>query len=273
VNSTIRKLVIGEFSWKRVMRSFLLIPIAVYIGLFMIGWIFPNKILFRPPLASYKDDDSIIKLKTSDGGTISAKFYENDAADRTILFSHGNAEDIGTIESFMLQLRDSGFAVFAYDYRGYGTSEGTPSENNTYRDIDAAYKYLIETKKIPPGKIIVHGRSIGGGPAVDLASREPVGGLILESTFTSASRVLTNIRIFPFDKFENVNKIVSVRCPVLVIHGKKDRTISFQHGEKLFEAAKEPKVSFWVETAGHNNLFNAAGEAYLETIRDFGDSL
>ena len=119
----------------------------------------------------------------------------------------------------------------------------------------------------------MHGRSIGGGPAVDLASREPVGGLILESTFTSASRVLTNIRIFPFDRFENINKIGSVRCPVLVIHGKKDRTIPFQHGEKLFAAANEPKVSFWVDNAGHNDLFKAAGGAYLKTIRDFADNL
>jgi fermentation-respiration switch protein FrsA (DUF1100 family) len=119
----------------------------------------------------------------------------------------------------------------------------------------------------------VHGRSIGGGPAVDLASREPVGGLILESTFTSAFRVLSSIRIFPFDKFENLNKIAGVKCPVLVIHGKKDRTIPFHHGEILFAAANEPKASFWVDNAGHNNLFNVASERYLKTIRDFADKL
>jgi len=255
------------------MRSLLLIPIFVYLGLAIIAWFFPNKVLFRPPRASYKDDSSIIKLNTSNGETVSAKFYENDSAGFTILFSHGNAEDIGNIEHFILNLRDSGFAVLVYDYNGYGTSEGSPSENNTYADIDAAYKYLTEIKKIEPGKIIVHGRSIGGGPAADLASREPVGGLIMESTFTSASRVLTNTRIFPFDKFENINKIGSVRCPVLVIHGKKDRTISFQHGEKLFDAAKEPKFSLWVDNAGHNNLYNVASETYLKTMRDFADNL
>jgi fermentation-respiration switch protein FrsA (DUF1100 family) len=210
---------------------------------------------------------------TSYGETISAKFYENDAAAFTILFSHGNAEDIGTIESFILRLRESGFAVLVYDYHGYGTSEGSPSEDNTYRDIEAVYDYLIEKRKIPADKIILQGRSLGGGAAVDLASRQPVGGLILESTFTSASRVLTNIKIIPFDRFENINKIASVKCPVLVIHGKKDWTIPFHHGEQLYAAAKEPKTSLWIDSAGHNNLFNVASGAYLNAIRDFADTL
>ena len=239
----------------------------------MIAWLFPNKVLFRPQASSYKDDASIVKLRTSDGATISAKFYENNDAVFTILFSHGNAEDLGNIEPFILTLRDSGFAVLAYDYHGYGTSDGSPSESNTYKDIDAAYEYLVETKKIPTGRIILHGRSVGGGPAVDLASREPVGGLILESTFTSASRVLTNVRIFPFDKFENLNKIAAIKCPLLIIHGKRDWTISFHHGEELFAAAKEPKTSLWIDNAGHNNLFNVASEPYLKSIRDFADGL
>jgi fermentation-respiration switch protein FrsA (DUF1100 family) len=251
----------------------MLIPIFVYLGLFIVAWLFPNKVLFRPPPASYKDDYSITKLETSNGETISAKYYENVGARFTILFSHGNAEDIGNIEPFILHLRDSGFAVLIYDYDGYGTSEGSPSESNSYSDIDAAYRYLTETKKIDADKIIVHGRSVGGGPAVDLASRKPVGGLILESTFTSAARVLTNVRIFPFDKFENINKIGNVTRPVLVIHGKQDRTIPFQHGQQLFAAANEPKFSLWVENAGHNNLFNVTSEIYLKTIRDFADRL
>lgn len=262
-----------EFRWKRVLRSVLLIPIFVYLGLFMIAWLFPDKLIFQPPPASYKDNSTVIKLRTSDGETISARFYENAGTAFTILFSHGNAEDIGTIEPFMLKLRDSGFAVLAYDYRGYGTSEGTPSENNAYRDIETAYNYLIETRKIPPDRIILHGRSLGGAMAVDLASREPVGGLILETSFTSAARVLTIFRILPFDKFENISKIGGVKCPVLVIHGKEDWTIPFRHGEKLFAAAKEPKFSLWIDDAGHNNLFSTASAPYLAAIRDFADKL
>lgn len=273
VNPTFKGLFLGEFRWKRVISSLLLIPLLFYLGLFMIAWLIPNKLLFRPQPPSYADDSSIVKLTTSNGEKISAKFYENDTAAFTILFSHGNAEDIGTIEPFILKLRDSGFAVLTYDYRGYGTSDGTPSEDNTYVDIEVAYEYLTKFRNIPTNRIILHGRSLGGGTAVDLAARKPVGGLILESTFTSASRVLTNVRILPFDRFENLSKIASVTCPVLVIHGKKDWTIPFHHGEKLLGAANEPKVYLWIDDAGHNNLFNTAREPYLSAIHAFGDSL
>ena len=239
----------------------------------MIAWLFPNKLLFRPQAAFYQDGPDILKLQTSDGKKISAKFYENNDAAFTILFSHGNAEDLGTVEPFILKLRDSGFAVLAYDYHGYGTSEGSPTEENTFRDIDAAYDYLVETRNVPPDRIILHGRSVGGGPAVDLACRKTVAGLILESTFTSASRVLTNFRIVPFDRYENINKIGAVNCPVLVIHGRKDRTISFRHGEALFAAANDSKSFLWIDDAGHNNLFNVAGAKYLAAIRHFANSL
>lgn len=272
MNPILKSVLVGKFSYKRVMRSVFLIPIFVYIGLFMIAWLFPNRVLFRPPSASYRDDSNIIKLKTSSGEAISAKFYENAAATFTILFSHGNAEDIGMIERFVSRLRENGFAVFTYDYNGYGTSEGSPTENATYEDIDAAYKYLTEERSIPADRIILHGRSIGGGPAVDLASRQRVGGLILESSFTSASRVLTKIRIIPFDRFDNIDKIASVKCPILVIHGKKDWTIPFHHGEALFAAANEPKTFLWIDSAGHNNLFDKASGEYLNAIRNFADS-
>ena len=273
MNATFKRLFIGEFSWKRAIRSLVLIPVAVYLGLFALAWFFPNKLLFRPHRASYTDDASIIKLVTSDRTPISAKFYENKTAYFTILFSHGNAEDIGDIEPFIERLRDSGFSVLTYDYHGYGTSQGEPTEDNTYQDIDAAYTYLVDSKKIPSNRIILHGRSLGGGASVDLASRQPVAGLIAESTFISASRVLTGIQIFPFDKFENIKKIGSVHCPLLVIHGRRDATITFKHGENLFAAANEPKRSFWVDAAGHNNLFRVAGESYLAAINDFAASL
>jgi fermentation-respiration switch protein FrsA (DUF1100 family) len=273
VNRTLKALFIGELSWRRVLRSLILIPIAVYVGLFMIAWLFPNKVIFRPQASFYKDDTSIIKLATSDGETISAKFYENPAAKFTILFSHGNAEDIGSIEPFIQQLRKSGFSVLAYDYHGYGTSTGSPTEDNAYRDIDAAYQYLAEERSIPASQIILHGRSLGGAVAVDLASRQDVGGLILESTFTSAARVLTRIRVIPFDRFESIDKIGDVTCPVLVVHGKQDLTIPFHHGEALFEAAQGQRSFLWVDEAGHNDVFHRARERYLDAIKQFAENL
>lgn len=253
--------------------SLILIPVVLYIGLFIIAGFFANIVLFRPPADTYKDDAGIIKLTTSRGEQISARYYEYPGAKYTILFSNGNGEDIGTVAPFAEQLRDVGFNVFTYDYRGYGTSEGVPTEQKTYEDAHTAFFYLIHTIGVTPPNIILHGRSLGGGPTMDLASRYKTGGVILESTFTSAFSVPFNFRILPFDKYPNLEKMKSVTSPVLVIHGRRDRTISFVHGERLFAAVPGAKYALWVDDAGHNNLFYSAREPYLKAIRDFAESL
>ncbi len=260
---------IGEFNLKRLMIAVLTIPAMVYIGLAIAAYFYADNLIFQPQPSFYHDDSSIIKLTTEKGERISAKYFQNPNAEYTILFSHGNAEDIGTATSFLKELSRDRFSVFAYDYRGYGTSEGKPSEKNSYRDIDAAYDYLTGELKISPEKIIVHGRSLGGAVSIDLASRKTCGGLIIESSFVSAFRVLTNYKIFPFDKFSSLSKINRVKCPILFIHGKKDNIIAFWHGEMLFAAANEPKHSFWIYNAGHNNVFAVAKDGYLQTIKEF----
>ena len=143
----------------------------------------------------------VLKLTTADGATISARFFPTPKATFTLLFSHGNAEDIGYDTPFLEAVRDAGFAVFAYDYQGYGTSQGQPSEPHVYQDCEAAYNYLINNRHILPGRIIAWGRSLGAAAAVDLAARHPLAGLIMESAFTSAFRVLTRFALLPFDKF------------------------------------------------------------------------
>lgn len=268
-----KKLFIGELSWRRVITSLILIPVVVYIGLFIIAAFFANYVLFHPPSDTYKDGPGILKLTTRSGERISAAFYEYPGAKYTILFSNGNGEDIATVASFAAELRDAGFNVLTYDYRGYGTSEGAPSEQNTYEDVEAAFTYLTNTAGISPSNIILHGRSLGGGPTTELAARHQTGGVILESTFTSAFSVPFNIRILPFDKYPNLEKLKSVTSPVLVIHGKRDRTISFVHGERLFAAVPGEKYALWVDEAGHNNLFYSARDAYLKAIRDFAETL
>lgn len=162
-----------------------------------------------------------------------------------------------------------GFSVFAYDYRGYGTSSGTASEENSYQDAEAAYDYLVNNLSVPANRIIALGRSLGGAVAVDLAHRRQLGGLIIESSFVSAYRVITKIPVFPFDKFKSLSKIKKVNCPVLVIHGTRDEVVPFWHGEKLFQEANEPKQSLWVEGAGHNNLFARAEERYEKALVEF----
>jgi abhydrolase domain-containing protein 17 len=273
VNETARKFLVGEFSLRRLMTSLLLIPFFVYLGLLVFAYFYADKVIFQPQFSSYKDNEEILKLKTSDGDKISARFYENPNAEHTILFSHGNAEDIDDTDFLMREFQQNGFSVLAYDYRGYGTSEGTPSEEKVYRDIDAAYDHLTRELNILPEKIVLYGRSLGGAVAIDLASRKKVGALIAESTFVSAFRVLTKIQLTPFDKFESLKKIKNVNCPVLIIHGRRDRTVPFRHGEKLFAEANEPKFSLWLDEADHNNVFSVGGKAYLQTTRDFADNL
>jgi fermentation-respiration switch protein FrsA (DUF1100 family) len=251
----------------------LLIPILVYIGIFVFVQLVADRIIFQPQPAAYRDSNEVIKIAVGNGETISAIHLSNSEARYTIFFSHGNAEDIGASRATLDRLTSLGFSVFAYDYRGYGTSSGISSEAHSYEDAEAAYKYLVEDLAVPSDRIILLGRSLGGAVALDLASRRRVGGLILESSFVSAFRVITKIPIFPFDKFNSLSKIKKVDCPILVIHGTRDEVIPFWHGQRLFEEAHIPKQSLWVEGAGHNNVMRIAGVAYDAAIIDFSSSI
>lgn len=253
------------------LRGLLLVVLGIYAFVSLIAVFLSDWMIFQPHSAGYRDNAGIIKLSSRDGARISAKFLANPGATFTILFSHGNAEDIGDDEAILEGLRDAGFAVFVYDYQGYGTSEGAPSERHAYEDVDAAYDYLVQTLHVEPNRIIAFGLSVGGGPATDLAFRRPVAGLILESSFTSAFRVLTRIPVLPLDKFDNLRKIKQVHCPVLVIHGTRDSVINSLHGRQLFAAANDPKQSFWVENANHNDVPLVAGDRYYDSLRRFAE--
>lgn len=258
---------------KRVIFSIILGLVLSYIGLLLYGTMFAERMIFLPPVTEYRDTSATVKLKSPDGIEISAVYLPNPQATYTILFSHGNAEDLGTLSPELESIKALGFSVFAYDYHGYGTSGGKPTEKNSYEDIDVAYGYLTQVLKIRADHIIAHGRSLGGAVAIDLSARKPLGGLVVESSFVSAFRVVTGYRIFPFDKFRNVDKIGHVRCPVLIIHGRQDDVIPFWHGERLFEHANEPKIHLWVDGAGHNNLKVIAGAEYVRALKTFSDSL
>jgi fermentation-respiration switch protein FrsA (DUF1100 family) len=261
----LKKLLFGDFTWKRMISSLIFIYtfFAVYV------YFRADSMIFMPQTASYQDTKEVIKLTSGDNIKISAIYWQNPLAKYTILYSHGNAEDLGDSRQVLAKISDLGFNVLAYDYQGYGTSAGKPTEAHAYQDIDSAYNYLIHQLKIPPQRIIIFGRSVGGRPSVDLSSRKPVAGLILESTFTSAFRVVLPVPILPFDKFENLQKIKKVKCPVLVMHGEMDKTIPFSHGEKLFAAAPAPKLSLWVKEADHNDFFWVTGARYGETLQKF----
>lgn len=261
----LKRWLIGKWSFRRLVRSLLIIYAVVCLYVFLTA----DAKIFLPQSASYQDNSEIIKITTPDKIQLSAVYRQNPAAIYTILYAHGNAEDLGDIEPVLQKLQSLGFSVFAYDYRGYGTSQGKPTEAHAYQDIETVYNYLTEQLAIPSQRIIAYGRSVGNGSTIDLASRKPLAGLVLESAFTSAFRVVVPFPIFPFDKFPNLDKIKKVKCPVLVMHGKEDDTIPLSHGQQLYAAVKSAKISLWVDDAGHNDLTWVAGEQHLKTMKKF----
>ncbi len=267
------KKLLGEFNVKRMISSLVIIPILLYVGFGIYAYFFADSVIFQPQQQLVKDDKSVFKLTTPNGEKISAKIFKNESATFTILYSHGNSEEINELSPFFQELSKAGFNVLAYEYRGYGSSDGKPSEKNVYEDIETAYDYLVNDQKISPEKIMFHGRSLGGAISIDLASRKKCGGLIVESTFVSAFPIVTKVPIYPFDKFDSINKIDRVNCPKLFIHGTADTLIPIWHGEKLFAKANESKSFFKVESAGHNDLVLVAGKSYFEAILKFSATI
>ncbi len=242
---------------------------TLYLLLILAGIFVSDALLFVHSAPTYRDSSTIIKLTTADGKKISTIYLPNPAAKFTILYSHGNGGDLGAYTPLLRSFQQKGFSVFSYDYHGFGTSEGVPSERTTYLDVDAAYAYLTRQLHIPPQRIIAFGRSLGGGSTAYLAAHRPVAGVIMESTFTSAFRVVTQVPLLPFDKFDNIDNIKHVHCPVLVIHGTADRTIAFRQGVALYNAAPEPKRCLWVKGADHVYLPETAGASYPNALHAF----
>lgn len=268
-----RRCEIGELSWRRLFHSVMLIVLTVYGIVGICGGFFADLLIFYPQPPTYSDGNPYQKLPTPEGDILTIRYLRHPHASHTILYSHGNAEDLGDIASILEAFYAHGFSVMAYDYSGYGTSAGSPSEQAAYANILAVYHYLCHQQHLDPERLIVFGRSVGGGPSVELAYRQPVGGLVLESVFTSVFRILTKIPIFPFDKFDNLSKITAIRCPILVIHGKQDEVVPFWHGAALYKKANFPKMHLWVETADHNDTLWVAGEKYWTTLSKFKESI
>lgn len=260
---------IGHWSWWRVLRILLLSygTIATY------GYFFSDRQMFPAPPPSYRDRPNILKLTTSNQQHLSALYLNHPTAQYTVLYSHGNGEDLGKIQPHLTQLNRLGFRVFAYDYRGYGTSQGQPSESAAYEDIQTVYNYLTTQLKTPSQQIILMGRSIGSGPSVYLATQKPVAGLILESAFTSIFRVIVPFPLLPFDKFPNRDRLPQVRCPVLIIHGTQDSIIPFHHGQALYATANQPKTFLPIVDADHNDVSGVGGAQYWQGIQTFQNQL
>ncbi len=162
-----------------------------------------------------------------------------------------------------------------YDYRGYGRSEGTPSEEGVYRDGRAFFDYTSTLPEVDPRTIILWGTSLGGAVATDVATKRPVAGLVLESTFTSTkdvARILypyLPVGAFMRSRFDTIDKIKTLRLPVLVMHGSLDEILPIGLGSQLFTAAMDPKEFYEIVGARHNDTFFVGGEEYFSRIDQF----
>ena len=256
-------------------RKALLRGILIALGLYLAGALLARLIaarsLYYPEMGSRRAPEGVQKIRDENDTEIALVYLPNPDARFTIWFFHGNGEDLGDLEPWLRMLRDAGYAVLAFDYPGYGVSGGSPSEAGLCSAARATRRYLREQLRVSPQQTLIYGRSLGGGPAVQMAMEETPAGLILQSTFTSVYRVLTGMRVLPFDFFENERKLARVSCPVLVMHGRRDEVIPFAHGQTLFAAAKEPKRSFWVPDAAHNDFLLVAGSGLWAALREFSE--
>jgi fermentation-respiration switch protein FrsA (DUF1100 family) len=252
-------------------KALLVTALLLYAAFAAFAWLVSDRMMFLPPAPSYaRGRLPLMMIPAEHGDSIAALYLPNPHAALTLLYSHGNAEDLGSLAPELEQYRQDGFSVLAFDYRGYGASTGgPPSAAGATRDLETVYRHAVGSLGIRAESIVLLGRSVGSGPATDLAARLPVGGLVIESGFVSAFRVLTRVALLPFDRFENLRLIRRVRCPVLVIHGTEDEVIPISHGRRLYEAANQPRQALWVEGAGHNDVVPVGGGRYWAALRQF----
>ncbi|XP_073007225.1 uncharacterized protein [Typha latifolia] len=213
----------------------------------------------------HRENVDVLRLPTRRGSEIVAVYVRNPAAASTLLYSHGNAADLGHMYDLLVQLSfHLCVNLLGYDYSGYGQSSGKPTEQNTYADIEAAYKCLIENYRAKEEEIILYGQSVGSGPTVDLATRLPhLRAVVLHSPISSGLRVMYPVkRTYWFDIYKNIDKIPQVNCPVLVIHGTSDEVVDWSHGKQLWELCKDKYEPLWLKGGKHCNL-----ELFPEYVR------
>lgn len=215
-------------------------------------------------------------METSDGVRIHGWWLRRNDTPWATLFLHGNAGNVTNRAAHMREIAAAGSSVLALDYRGYGRSSGSPSEEGLYRDSEAGFIYLLG-QGYRADHIILHGESLGSAVAIDLASRRPCAGLILEAPFTSAGDVAATV--VPYlgpllvRGFNSVPKIRWIRVPKLFLQGDRDQVVPLRLGQELFAAAQGVKTFWVIPGAGHNNILEIAGGEYRERLYAFYESL
>jgi fermentation-respiration switch protein FrsA (DUF1100 family) len=249
-----------------------------YVTLAVIVMAFEDRLIFFPTRGGHVvGAGTDLSLRADDGVTLHARYIERPGARYTLLYLHGNAGNLANRSDLLEQFQAFGAHVLALEYRGYGQSQGEPSENGVYRDARAAYDWIVA--RSPAKQLVVFGESLGGGPACELASTREVGGMILLSTFTNIADMAAisfpwlPVRWLVRTRFDNLAKISRIRAPKLIIHSHADEIVPFSMATRLFSAAAEPKQSLWLEQAGHNDTFYMQGPRVTQAVRDFLSAL
>ena len=209
----------------------------------------------------------------TDGTRLFGWYVESSGSPAVLLWCHGNAGNIINRLDNLRELYHLGLSVFLFDYRGYGRSQGRPSEEGLYQDALGAYAHVTGTRRIRPERIVLFGRSLGAAVAGEVASQRPAAGLILESSFPSVE-ALARFHYFGLPvhwligaRFNLADKLKHVSVPILVIHGDQDEIVPIHLGRQVFEAAKDPKAFYVVPGADHNNLYLVGGRAYFQRLK------
>lgn len=224
-----------------------------------------------------------VEIPSGDGVTLVAwviRAPTADTAGRWLLICHGNAgnlSDAGRPEHYA-GLRALGLNLLAFDYRGYGESGGSPSEAGLYRDAEAAYEYLRDTLGVPPERIVLFGHSLGSAVTVELATRVPAAGLVLDGALMSV--IARAQEVYPYvpvrwiarSRFASIEKIGRVEIPKLFLHARRDDVVPIAHGRRLYEAAPPPKT-FVALAGGHGDAFEADSAVYFGAIGRFLETL
>ncbi len=247
-----------------VLRTIAWIIVGIYCLVAVLLYVLQSKLIFYPGrlAADFKfksgNNCQEIFLDTADGERINALFFPNKRED-VILYFHGNAGDLSGWQFVAEDFLPTGYNFMIIDYRGYGKSSGRLSENGLYLDAEAAYAYLTD-KGFTPENILIYGRSIGSGVAVDLASKKPCQGLILESPFSSFTKLATEKfpvffpSLYLRFRFDSIHKIKDVKSPVIFLHGSDDTLIPSSHSLRLFEKFNGKKRLIVVPHGAHNDL-------------------
>lgn len=247
---------------------------------------YPDPVLVASPDA-YDLPFEDMTLTTADGLKVHGWFVPapspqtpSGAPPFTIIMLHGNAGNISHRIDWAKLYRDRlGVNVFLLDYRGYGRSEGEPSEKGTYLDGEATMEGVAARDDVDAERIVLAGHSLGSAVATEVALRQQPAGLVLESPFASVAAMAKEVLpfiplgIFLSTRYETEEKVENLKCPLLVMHGEHDEIIPFRQGVRVYEAAAEPKTFFRIRNAGHNDTYIAGGEAYVQSYVRFLASL